>query len=103
MGTRPITKKGGSKDKNHDEIVKHLRANGFSVAETHLVGDGFPDLVVGVYTDEGGHNLLMEVKSKEKWSMSDKQVKFFTDWPGPCYVVTSPDQAVNICRAKLVL
>lgn len=99
MGSKPATFKGSSKDRNHDEIVKTLREAGYDVAETHTVGNGFPDIVVGIPGFNGGTglNLLMEIKSQTNWSLSEKQIKFFNKWGGLAFVVTTPAQALEIC------
>lgn len=96
MGTRPYTQKNSSKDKNHDEIVEGLRGEGYSVAETHMVGGGFPDLVVGVSVPGGGtKTVLVEIKSRLKWNLSPKQKRFMELWPGDIEVVTSVEDALQ--------
>jgi hypothetical protein len=107
MGSKPLTQRNSSKDKNHNEVVKALRLAGYAVSETHMVGNGFPDLVVGIPRPDGspGVNLLLEIKSKANWSLSDKQLQFFAEWPGMIAVAASPDEAVRLCneiRIKLV-
>jgi len=101
MGSRPITQRNFKKDINHNEVVKALRLAGYAVHETHMVGNGFPDLVVGIPGPDGspGVNLLLEIKSKAKWSLSAKQLKFFSDWPGMIAVVSSPEEALELCNA----
>jgi hypothetical protein len=64
-------------------------------------------LVVGIPRPDGspGVNLLLEIKSKANWSLSDKQLQFFAEWPGMIAVAASPDEAVRLCneiRIKLV-
>jgi len=100
MGSKPLTQRNSSKDKNHNEVVKSLRAAGFAVHETHMVGNGFPDLVVGIPSPDGspGVNLLLEIKSKTKWSLSEKQLQFFAEWPGMIAVVASPAEALELCN-----
>lgn len=45
-------------DGNQSEIVKGLRALGWSVEPIHRLGKGVPDLLIGAY----GLNILMELK-----------------------------------------
>lgn len=48
-------------DKNQPEIVKAVRATSASVAHTHTLGKGFPDIVVGI----DGLSLIGNFKKKE--------------------------------------
>ena len=52
----------GRTDANQPQVVKALRDAGATVAITSMVGDGFPDLVVGFR----GETLLIEVKDGSK-------------------------------------
>jgi len=53
----------GHKDSNHDAVVRELRQGGASVLETHGLGDGAPDLVVGYQ----GVTALVEVKNGARY------------------------------------
>ena len=88
------------KDSNHKEVVEALRLAGYAVHETHMVGNGFPDLVVGIPGPEGspGINLLLEVKSRVKWILTEKQLLFLSQWPGLVAVVSSPEEALDLCK-----
>lgn len=74
-------------DSNQNEIVKHARSIGFSVAVTSRLGDDFPDLVVGY----GGLSVLAEVKDGEKppsaRKLSDGQKRFADTWTGGVYLI----------------
>ncbi len=71
-------------DGNQREIVEGLRALGYSVRHTHIVGKGFPDLVVGKF----GFTLLVEVKrAGEKLTPDEKD--FFETWTGAAIIGTS--------------
>jgi hypothetical protein len=78
-------------DKNQQDIMDALRDAGYCVHDTHELGRGFPDIVVGCR--EG--NILMEVKSPGK-KLNDKEKEFFNKWDGPVCVVDSPEFAVKI-------
>lgn len=68
----------GSKDANHDEIVKAFEAIGCNVFDVHHV-PGFVDLVVGSI----GRTFLVEIKNVDgKDRMSPKQQTFHRDWRG---------------------
>jgi len=64
-------------DLNQKDIVRKLRAMGYSVRHTHTIGKGFPDLVIGRH----GVNLLVEVKRKGEKLTQDEQ-DFFEIWRG---------------------
>ena len=72
----------GRRDSNHLEVKNALELYGWTVAETHMVGDGFPDLVAA-----RSINVLVEVKTK-KGKLEKSQEMFFDLWPGPAVVVT---------------
>jgi len=101
MGSKPINQRNFKKDRNHNEVVKTLRLAGYAVHETHMVGNGFPDLVVGIPGPYGspGINLLLEVKNKVKWIFTKKQLRFLSQWPGLVAVVSSPEEALELCNA----
>jgi len=66
-------------DANQLEIVhKLLRHWVISVADTHLVGGGFPDIVVGY----AGVDYLVELKSSKKAKLRKSQIKFRDTWKG---------------------
>ena len=54
----PYWRRKAKKDANHAPIVEALTAQGWTVGETHGVGGGFPDVVVGA----GGRCFLGEIK-----------------------------------------
>ena len=78
-------------DSNQSSIVAGLREFGASVADTHIVGKGFPDIVVSyrlkVY--------LMEIKSADGRLTPDEQ-KFHNEWRGIIYTVRTIEQAIQI-------
>lgn len=91
-------------DANQAEIVKALRQMGCFVQSLAAVGDGCPDLLVGV----AGVTLLMEIKDgkkppSERKLRPDQQV-WHSQWVGgPLSIVTDLEgavRAVNACRAK---
>lgn len=85
----------GKRDSNHPEIRKALTVAGWSVAETHMVGQGFPDLVAGKH----GVTILIEVKT-EKGALELSQKRFLRDWKGgACIEVRDAEQAVLECEA----
>ena len=77
-------------DANHSEVVSHLRAIGWRVHDSSAVGRGFPDLVVAHVRTR--HMALVEVKAG-RGDLNELQRKFRDSWPGPLFVVRSPDDA----------
>jgi hypothetical protein len=81
--------------------VARLRTEGWSVWDCAAMGGGFPDLCVGKH----GKTLLLEVKDGTKPPSARKltpdEERFFENWRGSAYVVTSPEEAADICRLFL--
>ena len=81
-------------DANHAEVVAAFRALGCSVLSLAGVGNGCPDLLVGV----AGRNHLVEVKDggkpKSKRALTPLEQEFAQRWRG-CVVevVEGPDKA----------
>lgn len=84
------------KDDNHNTIANVFRKLGASVAETHRLGEGFPDLVIGFM----GYNALIEVKdgakSESRRKLTDAEFEFFEGWRGWVAVVKDENDAINI-------
>ena len=82
-------------DRNHQECLNLLRKLGFSAHSTHMVKDGFPDIVAG----KVGMNFLIEVKdgslvpSKRKLTVDEE--KFNSEWKGSIEVVESIDDIIR--------
>lgn len=88
-------------DANHAEIVEALRRIGCSVASLAMVGAGYPDLLVAV---DRSRTLLLEVKDGKKRPSARKltpdEERFFQEWSGEVYVVTSVEEAVAVVTRK---
>jgi hypothetical protein len=87
-------------DANQKEIVKGLRKCGVSVTPTHMVGDGFVDLVCGW----NGLNYLLEVKDGDKPLSARKLTKdedeWHKNWRGKSYVVKNLEEALEAIMGK---
>ncbi len=81
-------------DANQGQIVEMARGLGASVACTHMVKDGFPDLVIGWR----GHNLLVEVKS-DVGRLTKDQLVWQDGWRGPVQIVRSAEEMVELLLA----
>jgi Holliday junction resolvase len=69
-------------DENQRAIVKALRKAGATVQSLAAVGDGVPDLLVGI----GGKTFLIEVKN-EKGTLTPDQIRWHGEWRGAKPVV----------------
>lgn len=114
-------------DRNQPEIVKALREQGASVAHTHQIGQGFPDIVVGVqgltlvgdfnvkrvkqllHAINGlgiieGATLLLELKdgsqSASKQKLTKDEVEFHDNWKGQLAIVNSAESAVRLIKGQ---
>jgi hypothetical protein len=90
-------------DGNHEAIVSCFRAAGCSVQSLAQVGDGCPDLLVGI----NGINVLVEVKDStqppSRRLLTLAQLKWHDEWRGWVHVVTTIDKAlllVNFYRKQ---
>ncbi len=78
-------------DHNQAEIVAAARAHGLRVYSLHLVGEGFPDLVVGgaMPCPNCGYyfwqDKLVEIKMPGK-DLEDNQVAWWEKWNGQANV-----------------
>ena len=101
------------KDANQDEIVDAIRAAGRSVATTHQLGAGFPDLCVGgtletmcprcKYAYHILYNWLCELKDGDKPPskkiLTPDEVEWHKNWKGQVAVVEDVDDALRLIGA----
>lgn len=66
-------------DTNQQSIMDALRDAGCLVADTSMVGNGFPDLTVGFFDGLVPHIVLFEVKSKGG-KLTESEEKFNKKW-----------------------
>jgi hypothetical protein len=84
-------------DLNQSSIVRSLRALGFSVFITSNLGDGFPDLCVGVR----GHNIFFEVKRPGRaGDMTPAERLFHSEWRGQVDVITTLPEALEVIQRQ---
>lgn len=88
-------------DENQKDIVKELRLiPGMSVFSTHIVGKGFPDIVVGYR----GVNYLFEIKDGSKPKSAQKLTQaeelFHAIWNGQVDIVTSSKEIFKKLKIK---
>lgn len=72
-------------DGNAEQITLALQGCGFTVSNTGMVGNGFPDLAIG----RDGRTWLVEVKIA-KGALTEKQINWRARWRGaPPFIVRS--------------
>jgi len=81
-------------DGNHSEIVELLRFCGYPVRSLAAVGDGIPDLLVGVLHV----NVLIEVKMPGE-PLTEAQRKFWDTWPGLKFIAETRERALRVCSS----
>jgi len=104
-------------DENQSIIVEALKAAGASVVHLHQLGQGIPDILVGLpgitivgklsehmlklfrsidgLTIHHGANLLIEIKMPGK-DLTDDEAEFFEEYRGQCTIVFSPEEALDL-------
>lgn len=88
-------------DQNQAEIVAALRAVGAGIQHLHMIGQGCPDLLVGVMDRETGErrNYLFEIKDGTKkpsaQSLTPDEERWEENWPGQYQVVRTVDEALR--------
>jgi hypothetical protein len=70
------------RDANHKEISDAFENLGATVQDTAMIGNGFPDIVIGYL----GYNIPVEIKT-ENGKLSKKQEDWFANWRGVAAVV----------------
>jgi hypothetical protein len=90
-------------DANQSEIVAMFRALGCSVVHLHTIGQGCPDILVGLQSDKGDRlNILVEIKdggkSPSRQKLTPDEEKFKSEWQGNYHIVRSPDEVRAIVQ-----
>ena len=92
-------RRAAKRDANHAPIVNTFRQMGCTVFETDRVGEGFPDVVLGLL----GASHLIEIKNPAthygRGGLNKTQSAFAASWRGsPVTVITSEDEAMAFVR-----
>lgn len=89
-----MTRRAAKVDLNQSQIVEELRGiPGVSVALTHTLGRGYPDIVVGWR----GLNFLFEIKQPGREDdLTEDEVRFHREWAGQVSVVSSSSEIWDI-------
>ena len=86
-------------DANHKEIIDGLRKfTALSVFSTHMIGKGFPDIVIGYK----GINYLVEIKDgakiKSRKKLTDDEIKFHGSWFGQIMIAENVDDVLRLLK-----
>ena len=90
------------KDANHNAVVKALEMVGCNVLDLSAVGDGCPDLLIGIPTVR--RLAFCEIKDGDKppsrRTLTPDQVEWHRQWDGyPVHIVESVSEALAIVAA----
>jgi hypothetical protein len=88
-------------DNNQKDIVQNCkRYKDLSVFDTHSIGRGFPDIVVGYQ----GKNYLFEIKNlangRHNAKLTSSEVKFHNEWTGQVNIVFNHQDILRIIDYK---
>lgn len=88
-------------DTNQKEIVECFRKLGVKVLILSSVGNGCPDILVGITLSDGSQRLrLIEIKDGKKPPSGRKltlhEERFHHEWDGFVSIVSSVDEAVDL-------
>ena len=88
-------------DDNHADVVASLRRAGCSVQSLAQLGQGVPDLLVGV----AGQNRLFEIKDGSKppsrQRLTEDEIEWHATWRGNVMTITSVEQALaTVCEIR---
>ena len=89
-------------DDNQPQIVKAFRQLGYSVAHTHTIGKGFPDIVIG----RAGVNTLVEIKDgskvKSQRQLTNDEKEFHEAWRGTVVIIESVEDVIEFSKNNTV-
>jgi hypothetical protein len=94
-------RKAARTDRNQIDIVEALRSMGAMVQPLHTVGQGVPDLLVGM----GGRLMLIEVKDgtrkPSEQTLTPDQERWHAAWAGyPVYVITDVSEVYQFAGLR---
>lgn len=95
-------RRAAKRDANHAPIVQALRLVGCNVQDLAAVGEGCPDLLIGIPTVR--KLVFAEIKDGDKppceRKLTPAQVKWHQEWDGyPVHIIESVSEALEIVAA----
>ena len=95
-------RRNANADDNQPQIVKAFRPLGYSVAHTHTIGKGFPDIVIG----RDGVNTLVEIKDgskvKSQRQLTNDEKEFHEAWRGTVVIIESVEDVIEFSKNNTV-
>lgn len=89
-------RRASKQDGNHGIIAEAFKKLGWSWANTHQIGKGFPDGVAGKHK----RNLLIEIKdgslAPSAQKLTDDEKDFHRDWQGDVRIVRCVDDVIAV-------
>jgi Holliday junction resolvase len=89
-------------DANQKDVVRRFKDHGCSVTLLHRVGEGCPDLLVGL----NGQTVLVEVKDGAKTpsqqAKTPAQVRWWQEWKGGAVATVNDLEGVDTICAMLM-
>lgn len=86
-------------DDNHGDLREVARKMGVSWFDTHQVGNGFGDAVIGLC----GLNVLIEIKDgskpPSKRALTPMEIDFHSSWLGRIEVVESEQELIDLINS----
>jgi len=86
-----MARRHGRVDQNQEAIVTTARQMGASVYSLADVGDGVPDLLIGIF----GITEVWEVKNGIQGELTDDQVIFHNTFKGCAQIIRSEAEAIR--------
>jgi len=83
-------------DSNQNEIVKALRQAGASVTSLASVGNGCPDLLVGIRKVTTVMEVKDGAKPPSKRRLTEDEQRWHDNYRGSVYIVESAEQALAV-------
>jgi hypothetical protein len=95
-------RRAAKRDDNHGEVVGAFRAVGCLVQDLAAVGEGCPDLLIGIPVARA--LAFVEIKDGDKppsaRALTPAQQRWHAEWNGyPVHIVTTVDEALEIVAA----
>ncbi len=84
--------------RNHTECVAEFRRLGCTVEDLGSVGQGVPDLLVGMQHFFLHTNLLVEIKDGDKAKLTPAQRVWHSEWKGQVCVVRNLEDVRKIVK-----
>lgn len=92
-------RRAARQDGNHGIIVGYFERFGCSVANTHMVGNGFPDIVVGLNQKSALVEIKDPAKPKSKRVLTGDEKKFQDGWKGNYFIVEDLEDVIALVKA----